>query len=119
MKVIDKLDAAEISVSNHAVMRWSQRIDKGAKPSPEEIAFLLWLYFMADKIEWLIPQDLGIFCAAGDIIFYGSLDDGELVVKTFIGRKSTNPALRWDPVKAILWHNRQTRREMEAYARAM
>jgi hypothetical protein len=117
--VINKFDIAEIYVSDHAVMRWTQRVDKGAKPAPEEIAFLLWLYLLADKIEWFTPQDLGIFCAAGDIIFCGSLADGELVVKTFIGRKSTNPALRWAPVKAILWHNRQTRREMEAYARAM
>jgi hypothetical protein len=119
MKVKDKLDVTEIYVSDHAAMRWSQRVDPGAKPAPEEIAFLLWLYLITGEIEWLTPQNLGIFCAAGDIISCGSLVDGELVVKTFIGRKSNNPALRRDPVKAILWHNRQTRREMEAYARAM
>lgn len=118
MKVMDKFNVTEIYVSGHAAMRWSQRVDPGAKPAPEEIDFLLWLYLITNKIELLIPQNLGIFCA-GDIIFCGSLVDGELVVKTFIGRKSNNPALRWDPVKAILWYNRQTRREMEAYAKAM
>jgi len=119
MKVKDIFDVTEIFVSDHAAMRWSQRVDPGDKPAPEEITFLLWLYLITDQIEWLIPQNLGIFCATGDIIFCGSLVDGELVVKTFIGRKSTNPALRWEPVKDILWHNRQTRKEMGAYARAI
>lgn len=119
MKLKGEFDVSEIFASDHAVMRWSQRINPGEKLLPEELAFLLWMYLIIDQIEWLSPQNLGIFCAAGDIVFCGSLVDGELVVKTFIGRKSTNPALRWEPVKSILWHNKQTRREMEAYARAM
>jgi len=79
----------------------------------------LTLYLITDQIEWLIPQNPGIFCAAGDIVFCGSLVDGELVMKTFIGRKSNNPALHREPVKAILWHNRQTRKEMGVYTRAI
>ncbi len=119
MQVTGKIDVAEISVSHYAAMRWSQRIDPGSKPAVEKIAFTLWLYLMSGKIKCLTPYNLGIFCAAGDIIFCGSLVNEELVVKTFTGWKSTNQALRWEPVKAVLWHNRQTRREMKAYARAM
>ena len=86
---------------------------------PENISFLLWYYLENSLIEWIGPKGYGIFCADNEIVFCGTFALKSLVIETFIGKRSTNPALFWNPAATITWHKKQRQMKMGAFARAM
>lgn len=119
MRNLRNCNIEEIVVTRHAVIRWSQRINPGENLDPEELSQSLTTCLEKGHIDWIGPKEYGIFCADKEIVFCGTFIQGKLIIETFIGRRSASPALNWNPAATIIWHKKQRRLEMAAYAKAV
>ena len=96
---------ADIVITNHARMRWIDRIDQ-AKTEPAEIAAFMWECLKQGRIEPYYRNENDVFLIDDDLVFVAEFTElpnekdligqplHKMIVVTFLGRMSVTIELR-------------------------
>ncbi len=97
---------ADIVITHHAKMRWSDRIEPGKEARLEDICEFLWQRLKTDQVQSYYRQEQDVYLVDEDIVMVAEFTEIEdevdiagnplhkMIIVTFLGRMSETIELR-------------------------